>query len=269
MRAVAALLLPVASVAAIPRPVADVFLARLAVRGRGDGVSVGACRFGAGSLGEFSARRWFSLRAASRSLSARSARTRRASRVSSRAVMRALVAVVSWSSARWWSARMRAVSSAAAAWACSARVTAAASAWRARVASCSACSARASASATWRAAWSRAALMSGPRSRGPAGCRRRRWRGCWYFRFGGGAEFGESCSRASIRVMAGRRRRRPARGRRVHGRARTRRPCGAGSLRQGGPGRGNALGQRWCGRRIPRLPLTRHHPRRDPAGGMN
>ena len=47
-----------------------------------------------------SARRRFSVRAASRSLSARSARVRSASRVSSKAVMRALVAVVKSSSAR-------------------------------------------------------------------------------------------------------------------------------------------------------------------------
>ena len=47
--------------------------------------------------------------------------------------MRVVVAaVVSWSRARWWSARMRAISSAAAAWAWLARV-AAASPWRARV----------------------------------------------------------------------------------------------------------------------------------------
>jgi hypothetical protein len=58
------------------------------------------------------------VRVASRSASARSARMRRASRVSSRAAIRALVAVVSWSSACWWSARMRAVSSNAEAWAC-------------------------------------------------------------------------------------------------------------------------------------------------------
>jgi hypothetical protein len=44
--------------------------------------------------------------------------------------MWALAAAMNWSSARLWSARMRAVSSIAAAWACSARVTAAASACR-------------------------------------------------------------------------------------------------------------------------------------------
>jgi len=88
--------------------VAAVFLVRLGVRGRVDVAPVGA-----GSVPVLtawvscSARRWFSVRAVSRSVSARSARIGRASRVSSNAVMRALVAVVSWSSARSWSARTR------------------------------------------------------------------------------------------------------------------------------------------------------------------
>ncbi|MGH3196578.1 MAG: DUF4158 domain-containing protein [Streptosporangiaceae bacterium] len=138
---------------------AGVFLARA---GAGGSASVVLAGSGAALavLASCPARRWFSVRAASRSASARSARMRKASRVSSSAVIRAVVAVVSWSSARWWSARMRAASSAAAAWAWSARATAAASACRARSASCSACTVRAPASATWRAASSRAAPMS-------------------------------------------------------------------------------------------------------------
>ena len=70
--------------------VAGVFLVRL-VRGRGDGALAGAASASVlRSWVSCSARRWFSVRAVSRSVSARSARMRRASRVSSRAVMRAL-----------------------------------------------------------------------------------------------------------------------------------------------------------------------------------
>jgi hypothetical protein len=58
-------------------------------RGSGDGSSVGAGSASAVARVSFPARCWFSVRAVSRSASARSARMRRASRVSSSAVMRA------------------------------------------------------------------------------------------------------------------------------------------------------------------------------------
>ena len=149
---------------------AALFLAWLVVRGRAGAGSAGSLSASA-SLAWLgcSASRRISARAVSRSLSARSARMRSASRVSSTALICALVAAVSWSSARWWSARMRAVSSAAEAWACWARVMASTSTWRALAASCPACSARASASATWRAASLRVALMS--RSASSRACR--------------------------------------------------------------------------------------------------
>ena len=93
---------------------AAAFLGRLVVRGRARADSAGALSTSA-SLAwlSCSASRRISARAAPRSLAARSARMRSASRVSSTALMRALVAAVSCSSGRWWSARMRAVSSAA------------------------------------------------------------------------------------------------------------------------------------------------------------
>jgi hypothetical protein len=100
--------------------VAGVFLGAACRAGRGDEVPVGAGSASASvAWVSRSAMRWFSVRAASRSLSARSARMRSASRVSSRAVMRALVAVVQsphrrsgatnsgWGSLRWYERSFR------------------------------------------------------------------------------------------------------------------------------------------------------------------